>query len=285
MSAYLCWCAQRDALRESLKTADAASAAASLTRHTLAQVEQNAMAEQTDDLLRQQTGILFSCVKMSLNLLDISVTTKVWVAQSLSQKPKRNPVGALALALACVLLALVCWLAYTRGEVLVWAPLLLALVALGFGWAVLSQKRKTETIPDDRLRVTAIPDADKLFPAIDAQMKAIDRFINDFVFLNEQSALMRRTPDQEQIALLADLLEAAQSLNSEESADVASAAELLLQSYGVRAEFYQPSQAGLFSILPSVSETRTLVPALLSLEDGSLLRRGTAAVLLPATTR
>jgi hypothetical protein len=47
---------------EHLRNAGDASAAY-LTRHAIAQVEQNVMAEQPDDLLRQQTGILFACVK------------------------------------------------------------------------------------------------------------------------------------------------------------------------------------------------------------------------------
>ena len=49
MGAYQCWLAQRERLREALAATGDAAGAAYLTRHTLAQVEQNTMAEQPDD--------------------------------------------------------------------------------------------------------------------------------------------------------------------------------------------------------------------------------------------
>lgn len=281
MSAYQCWLAQRERLRESLKHTAEASSAAYLTRHTLAQVEQNTMAEQTDDLLRQQTGILFSCLKTSLNLLDISVSTKVWVAQSAAAPVKKRSPGAWALALACGLMALAGWFAYARNLPALWIPLAAALLATAFGWISLSRTQHKQPLAEDQLRVTAMPEPDKLFAAIDAQMKAIDRYINDFSYLNEQSALLHSAPESGNVAHLASLMEAVENLDTPEAQDVTAAADRLLEGSGIRALRYTAADAGYFTVLPSLNETRTLAPALVSVRDGSLLRRGTAAVVMP----
>ena len=282
MSAYQCWLAQRERLRDSLKHTAEASSAATLTRHTLAQVEQNTMAEQTDDLLRQQTGILFSCLKTSLNLLDISVATKVWVAQSAAAPVKRRSPGAWSLALACGLTALVGWFAYARNLPALWIPLAAALAAIAFGWVSLGRARRAQPLAEDQLRVTAMPEPDKLFAAIDAQMKAIDRYINDFSYLNEQNTLLQSAPESGSVAHLAALMEAVENLETPEAQDVTAAADRLLEGSGIRALRYTAADAGYFTVLPSLNETRTLAPALVSARDGALLRRGTAAVFTRA---
>ena len=56
------------------------------------------------------------------------------------------------------------------------------------------------------------------------------------------------------------------------------AAGRLLAELGLGALDYSEENRRLFNALPSKSETRTLAPAIVSLEDQRLLRRGTAAV-------
>jgi len=283
MSAYQCWVAQRSRLRESLQNASDAAAAAYLTRHALAQVEQNAMAEQPDDLLRQQTGILFSCCKTSLNLLDISITTRVWVARSQADKPKRKPAFWLLLPACAVQLGLALY-AYFTNLPLLWIPTAVSFAATLAGWWMLTHTPAQNPLTDDRLKVTAAPDTDKLFSAIDAQMKAIDRYVNDFQYLNEQNALQNNTAEGKNIALFAELMEAVYECEGDAQENAVYTAERLLASAGVRAVPYASADARLFNILPSLTESRTLVPALLSAKDGALLYRGTAAVMEPAGT-
>lgn len=278
MSAYQCWLAQRERLRESLHATGDASGAVYLTRYALAQVEQNAMAEQPDDLLRQQTGILFSCCKTSLNLLDISVTTKVWVAQSHAQKPKKR-FSYWAMLSACALQLALLVYAYSNKVWLLCVPSGGSFIATIIGWISLAKGRKPEEPNDDRLKVTARPDTEKLFAAIDAQMKSIDRYINDFAYLNEQNAIQNGSAYVENNALLAELMQAVYECEGDARDEAVSAAERLLESIGVRAVDYATADARLFNVLPSITETRTLVPALLSQKDGALLYRGTAAVL------
>ncbi len=278
MSAYQCWQAQKERLREALQASSDTAGAASAARHALAQVEQNAMAEQPDDLLRQQTGILFSCLKTSLNLLDISIATKVWVARAQAEKPKARP-ASWWLVPACALQLAAGFFAYFKGQFLMWVPLAAALVLTLVGWFSLRRVPKETELPEDRLKVTAKPDTEKLFAALDAQMKAIDRYVNDFAYLNQQNALRNSAPDWKNTAALAELMEAVCECEGETGEEATAAAERLLFVLGARAVRYAPAESGLFNVLPSVTETRTLVPALVSAKDGALLYRGTAAVL------
>jgi hypothetical protein len=278
MSAYQCWLDQKERLRETLHASAMHENAALLTRHTLAQVEQNALAEQSDDLLRQQMGILFSCFKTSLNLLDISVTTKVWQARSLAKKPEKRP-ASWWLLLACAVQLAAGLIAYFQGRLLLWVPIAASLILTVVGWITLRRAPKEDLMSEDRFKVTASPDTDKLFQAIDAQMKAIDRYMNDFTYLNEQNALRASSPDPHSITALAELLEALYECEGDEGGEAMAAAQNLLRASGIRALPYAPEDARHFNILPSVSQTRTLVPALVAQKDGALLYRGTAAVL------
>lgn len=279
MGAYQCWTTQRERLRETLAASGDTAGAAYLVRHALSQVEQNTMAEQPDDLLRQQTGILFACVKTSLNLLDISLTSKVWVAQTAAGKPKGGVWRWLLLA-ALALAAVISTFAYLRGQWLLFAGAAAAAMLGTAGWLLQRRAAKQAGIFDeDRLKVTTKPDTEQLFKAVEAQMRAIDRYINDFAYLNEQSALSHSVPDAQSISVLADLMQAVYETDGEAGEDAAAAAEHLLASLGVRAAGYTPQDARLFTVLPSISETRTLSPALLATKDGALLRRGTAAVM------
>lgn len=278
MGAYQCWATQRERLRETLSAAGDAAGAAYLVRHALSQVEQNTMAEQPDDLLRQQTGILFACVKTSLSLLDITQNTKVWVAQTATDKPKGG-VWRWLLLLALALTAAIGFDAYVRGRWLLFAGAAAAAVLGVAGWLMQRRAGKQEAVWNaDRLKVTAKPDTEQLFQAVEAQMRAIDRYINDFAYLNEQNALSHSAPDAQSIAVLADLMQAVYETEGEAGDDAAAAAEHLLASMGVRAAGYTPQDTRLFTVLPSISETRTLSPALVSAKDGTLLRRGIAAV-------
>lgn len=279
MSAYQCWLTQKEQLQASLQASQEVSATVYLIRRALAQVEQITMSEQQDDSLRQQVGILFSCIKTSLTLLEVPMSTSTWVAQPLaaSEKPKQKRNTARFLLPACAVQAAVGVFAYVKGEPLLWIPLAGALIATIIGW-LQSHRSHAPQLPQDRVKVTITPDRDRLLQAIDAQMKAIDRFANDFAYLNEQITLRSASPETQDIALLAELMQAVCECEGESGEDAVAAARLLLAGRGVRAEAYNAEIAGNFTILPSLNKTRTLVPALVSQKDGSLLFRGTAAV-------
>ena len=278
MSAYQCWLAQRERLREGLASAGDAQSATYLTRHTLAQVEQDTMAEQSDDLLRQQTGILFSCVRQSLNLLDIPVNTKVWLT---AKEAGHSGSHGWRWLLACgvVILGACAAAAWFSAQLLLLAGLAAGTALSGAAWLLHGRAQHARGLPEeDRIQLTARPDAEKLFHAVDAQMRAIDRYIHDFAYLNEQSAMTGSMPDHQSVSALADLLQAVFDVDGAAGEDAVSAAERLLAGMGIRAVSFSPQEQRFFTVLPSISETRTLAPALVSLKDGTLLHRGTAAV-------
>lgn len=277
MGAFECWCAQKEKLRESLKDIADTAGVAYAVRHALAQVEQNTMAEQTDDLLRQQTGILFSCVKTASQMLDVPVSQKVWVAAP-RQKEKRagNPllwVVALLAQLAAGIYA------YFTGQLIVWLLLLGALVVTGIALITAGKSRKRE-LPQDEVRVTLHPDQERLFGLMDAQMHAIDRYVSDFAYLNEQSLGRQKAPDSKAVTLVADMLEALYECDDEARAGAGAAAIRMLEGLGLEAVEYSPESRHLFTTLPSKTETRTMIPAIVLRDDHKLLRRGTAAVRL-----
>ena len=276
MGAYDHWCAQKQKLllrtQNSENTADLVYA----LRHTLAQVEQNVMAEQTDDLLRQQIGILFSCCKTSVNLLDVSITAKVWVAQPL-EKPKGKKKTLLwVLALLLQAAAGVC--CYLAGQWIVW---LLLAGALGLSIAALAgegRQEKNDT-PDAETKVTLRPDAEKLMAAIDVQLRAVDRYMNDFMYLNEQmKSTNDKGPDEQMIALAANMLEALYEQDDEVRKETVCATGHMMRSIGVDIVEYSQAECGLFTTLPSKNETRTMIPAMVAAGDKQLIRRGMAAV-------
>ena len=80
------------------------------------------------------------------------------------------------------------------------------------------------------------------------------------------------------LARAADLMEALYECDGEVRETAGEAARKLLAGLGLTALDYTEENRRLFNALPSKSETRTLSPAIVSLEDRRLLRRGTAAV-------
>ena len=278
MSAYQCWVTQRDRLRENLTLAEQPGAIVSAVRHTLSQVEQNTMAEFTDDLLRQQTGILFSCCKQSLTLLELTVATQVWVAKSATPKPKKQT--GFVLLLVAALLTLACaGFAYGKEQWELYLPLAVALVLAVVGSLLWRRSlRPSDIAAQDNLKVTALPDTEKLLSAIDAQMRALDRYMNDLSYLNEQSRQPGVFLDSGNLPLIANLLEAVAACEGESGEEAATAAHRLLEGLGLHPVSYSPEEARLFTVLPSLHLTRTITPALVSRKDGVLLYRGTAAV-------
>ena len=278
MSAHQHWITQREQLRAALRNAGDTASATHVVRHAIAQVEQNTMAEQADDLLRQQTGILFSCVKGSLNLLDIAMITQVWQAQSQGGRPKERKRWLwLLVPSLLVQLAVAAYGYYTLRQPLLWVGMAISLGATVASLWIARRKTHASIEPTDALKVTAKPDEEKLYAAIESQMKAIDRYIHDFSYLNEQNTL-NQGGELHHAAMFSDLLQSIGECEGEAAPEAQAIAEQLLLTTGARAVAYSPEVARLFTVLPSLGETRTITPALVSQQDGALLARGAAAV-------
>lgn len=276
MSVFEHWEQQKQSLRASLSAQGDLAGVAYAVRHALLQVEQNALAALEDDVLRQQAGVLFSGLKNSVGLMEANVMTTVWVPQS--RKAKTGRAGRVTLWTAAALLQVLGGLfCYFKGFWLGW---ILALSALAVAACALFAARR-KAAPEsglDEVRVTVKPDIDRLFSLMDGQLRAIDRYLNDFTYLNDQLRGGTEGADGATLARVADLLEALYECDDEARASVQEAARQMLEGMGLCALDYSDESRRLFTALPSKSETRTLSPAIVSKQDYRLLRRGTAAV-------
>ncbi len=274
MTAYECWLHQKEKLRASITEQTELSSAAYLVRHSLAQVEQTVLAAQQDDVLRQQSGVLFACLKNSTALMDTATGAKVWVAQSVASAAPKKKGASFFLLLAAAIQLAAGLLAYSKNELILWVPMLGALILAAIGVILLRKGKPKAAMPEDDIKITLHPDVDKLLRALDAQMQAMDRSLNDFAYLNESPGGKSAALDEQTVDCIADLLESIAELGDDSPA--MDAAKRMLTGLGIEPVPYSEERRQLFTVLPSKSETATLAPALLSREDGRLLRRGTA---------
>lgn len=273
MTIFEHWQAQKDALQSRIQHHSAVADVAYQVRHTILQTEQNALSEMSDDILRQQCGVLFSCLKTSIGLMEASDASQICLPQKSSKVTKQRLIPGLISWGLLLLLALYC---YEKG-LLVGAFLALCSLALG----VFSLLRKSEPPLQTETHITLNTDIDRLFSILDGQMRSIDRYIHDFSYLNDHLRCGNSIADDASLSHAADLFEALYECNEEERTPAEEAAKRLLASMGLRVVDYSTDTSRLFNTLPSKSTTRTLSPAIVSAQDQHLLRRGTAAVRTP----
>lgn len=280
MNAYQCWEEQRDPLRIALKDNNSMADVVYAVRHAILQTEQNALADQADDVLRQQMGVLFSMLKSTVEFIAAPVSTTSWVAQS-HQTAKKQGGKVTLVTLTALIIVAGGLLSYFQGLWLGWA---LALAALITGSLALISERKSrrQALPKDEVRVTLQPDVDKLLGVIDGQMRAIDRCATDYAYLNDSLRGDRQTGGTAMVGRIADLLEALYAYDEETRAPAWEAVQDMLHDMGLKALDYSEESRKLFTSLPSKNETRTIAPAIVSEEDLRLLKRGTAAVKMDA---
>ena len=128
-------------------------------------------------------------------------------------------------------------------------------------------------------RITTLLNTDKLFTLLDSQLRAADRYLNDFQYLNDQLRTVgANCSDDAVINRASELMGALYDVADEECETVQESAIRLLDALGLRILDYSAENAHYFNTLPSKNINRTLRPAILSSKDSMLLQRGTAAV-------
>jgi len=278
MSILHYWQEQRGSLQNAISAHTASADIVYQVRHALLQTEQNALADMNDDLLRQQAGILMSCLKGSLGLLEAHTAGEVWVAQK-SQLSRRNDNRLWQFAAAAVaVLAVFCGL---NGQ---WLAAALAAAGLILGFFALIKERKSASaiMPKDEVRAAVSIDIERMFTVLESQLRAIERYLDDFSYLNDQVRGDADCADPAVLSRAVEMIEALYDCNEAERAPVEDAARQLLRQLGLETVEYCEETSRLFNALPSKSVTRTLSPAILSVKDQKLLRRGTAAVRIDA---
>lgn len=278
MSILQHWQQQKDALRSLLTEAMPSSEVVVHIRHALLQTEQNALAEMDDPLLRQQAAILMNCLKGSLGFLEAHKTGKTWVAQ-------KSQAAVLAhhrwWRIAFAILAFSVIVCGLRDE---WFIMLLSFSGMSTAaFALITERKKGfSSLPPDELRISVSVDFDRMLTVLDGQLRAADRYLEDFSYLNEQACGISDHADAAVISRAVQLMETLYDCSDEERAPVEEAARQLLLRLGLETVDYSEETSRLFNALPSKSITRTLSPAIVSAGEKTLLRRGTAAVRIDA---
>ena len=278
MSMMQYWQEQRALLTNVITAQTPLADAVRHLRHALLQTEQNALAAISDDTLRQQAGVLTNCLKGSLHLLETTAAGKAWVSLKERHSKKTNSSFLLCALAAIGLLIVWCIL---KGY---WGLTVLAGVALSAAFAgYIADKKQRSSFPvDDNIQVSVGVSPERLFSVLDAQITAIDRYLDDFAYLNSQARGDGKNADPVLLSRASELLEALGDCDEETRCAAEDAANQLLSKLGMRAVLYTEENSRLFNILPSKSLTRTLSPAIIATDDQRLLRRGTAAVRIDA---
>lgn len=275
MEIFEYWQAQRESLRTELANQTDMNTSIYQIRKVLTQTEQNAFAELEDEIFRQQAGVLMSCVKNSVSLLAVNVVHQSWVAQKVEKRTAgRKNWFSYAVIIALLLILI---LGITEKN---WSFVILS--AIGLAVSVMNllpkNRQKQAVLPKDEVKVTLTIDSEKLLQELDQQIRSVDRYLSDLRYLNEQLESGTDSTDSGMIARASLLMEAVSDCEDENREALQEAATGLLHQLGLTMLSYSADKKEYFSILPSKQVTRTITPAILSLKDGRLLKRGTAAV-------
>ena len=277
MTAYESWQEQREELSREIARQQELSGVIYATRHALLQTEQNTLASQSDDVLRQQMGVLFTLLKNSITLLNVPVSSTTWTAASRRNEKRLERGFPFLLASGLVLLAAVLW-GYAKANLLGWVLPLGALVLCVIGLTMNRKERAAKSSAQPQLKVTHSIDSEQLLGAIDAQILMIDRCVNDFSYLNQSLRAPTGGIGMQNLEAVSDLLEVIYAYDDDLRQQAEDAIGHLLAEMGLETMEYSNETQKLFNQRPSKNMTRTLCPAILSAEDHRLLRRGTAVV-------
>lgn len=277
MTAYESWQEQREELGKEVARQQELSGVIYAIRHALLQTEQNVLASQNDDVLRQQMGVVFALLKNSISLLNVPVSSTTWTAASRRNEKRLERGFPFLLAAGLVLLATVLW-SYAKKDLLGWVLPLAAAVLCILGLVLNHKARKARTSDQPQLKVTHSIDSEALLNAIDAQIVMIDRCTNDFTHLNQSLRAPSGGIGVQNLEAVSDLLEVLYAYDDDLRQQSDEAIGQLLSEMGLETMEYTQENQKLFNQLPSKNMTRTLCPAILSAEDHHLLRRGTAVV-------
>lgn len=278
MTAYECWQEQREALNAELAKRQDMQDVIYATRHALLQTEQNVLATQSDDVLRQQMGVLFALLKNSISLMNVPITSTPWTAFSRRNEKRLGRGFPLLLSAGFFLLAACLW-GYAKKDLLGWLLPLGGIVFMLIGIGInRSEAKRQSSPPKEQIRITHSVDPQLFLSAIDGQILMIDRCANDFAYLNQTLRTASDSISTKNLEAVSDVLEAIYAYDDDLRQQAEDAMNQLLCEMGLETLSYSPEHCKLFTQLPSKNTTRTLCPAILSAEDHRLLRRGTAVV-------
>ena len=244
---------------------EAAAQSLHIARELIARIQQKTLSAIDDSIPRQIGGMLFSHTLKALDTIDIQGEPEVYEKAAMVKR------GAGGLPFA-ILAALVSALAvYLLRQENLFFPLLCQIAALILWIAAFFLTRpgakKTE------YKIIPTLDFDKLMAFVGAQMRLIDQNIEALLglCLTEDSQEISESA----LAALMKIYEL-QGQGDAENPEILQAITYYLKENGLSTVEYTAHNAPMFQALPTVSETRTLVPALL--KNNRMVRQGLAIV-------
>ena len=266
--------ALEESLRQSATSEEAAAAIRTAFERTAALMAQ----EESDEVTRQREQAVLAVAKESGTLLRSVHAEGKLVSSGEEKKEKASP-KTMALYGGLGVMAVLAVYELINGR---WMFALLAVIAvlllyIGNGPASGEQQKwKAE----GTLRFEPEPIIRSMLSMCDA----IDIAVQDLAIIDTEQTVRKMSGQEEALLdFVSALLEAKESGRADLVAESAAEAEQTLRRIGIQAIRYSPENGSMFDLLPTLGESRTVRPALVS--GDRIVRRGVAAVRMQEVSR
>ena len=266
--------ALEESLRQSATSEEAAAAIRTAFERTAALMAQ----EESDEVTRQRGQAVLAVAKESGTLLRSVHAEGKLVLSGEEKKEKASP-KTMALYGGLGVMAVLAVYELINGR---WMFALLAVIAvlllyIGNGPASGEQQKwKAE----GTLRFEPEPIIRSMLSMCDA----IDIAVQDLAIIDTEQTVRKMSGQEEALLdFVSALLEAKESGRADLVAESAAEAEQTLRRIGIQAIRYSPENGSMFDLLPTLGESRTVRPALVS--GDRIVRRGVAAVRMQEVSR
>lgn len=236
-----------------------------IARELVTRIQQKTLSSISDSLVRQISGMLFSHTFKALDFIDIQGEPEVY------EKVAAEEAGRNGLPIAILATLVSAFSVYLLRQANLLMPLFCQLAALVL-WVIAfflgrPKKKKTE------FKVDLPIDFDKLMTFIGAQMQLIDQNIEALLDLYRADGSQEIS--ESALDALMKIYEL-QNQKGEDTPEILQAITRYLKENSLSTVEYTIHNAPMFQTLPTLSETRTLVPALL--KNNRMVRQGLAIV-------
>ncbi len=266
--------ALEESLRQSATSEEAAAAIRTAFERTAALMAQ----EESDEVTRQRGQAVLAVAKESGTFLRSVHAEGKLVSSGEEKKEKASP-KTMALYGGLGVMAVLAVYELINGR---WMFALLAVIAvlllyIGNGPASGEQQKwKAE----GTLRFEPEPIIRSMLSMCDA----IDIAVQDLAIIDTEQTVRKMSGQEEALLdFVSTLLEAKESGRADLVAESAAEAEQTLRRIGIQAIRYTPENGSMFDLLPTLGESRTVRPALVS--GDRIVRRGVAAVRMQEVSR
>ena len=156
-----------------------------------------------------------------------------------------------------------------------WTFALLAVIAVLLMFLGSKEKQPEERMY--RAEGKAVLDAEEILRSMEEICRCIDRAVTDLALIDrEETGKAMEIQEDALLDLMSTLMEARESGREDLALESLGEAEQTLRRLGIEAIRYSAERRDLFDVLPTLGDSRTVRPALIS--GDKVLRRGVAAV-------